>query len=372
MPWNTWDLVTIERDTEFCVNKMETVKTQIGSQKPWLPALRHSPSGLLQRKCACGNHTIAGGDCTACSKESKSSLRRSAISRESVNGHDNGVPPIVHEVLRSPGQPLDDATRAFFEPRFGYDFSSVRVHTDGRAAESVAAVNALAYTIGRNVVFGAGYASGSSDGRRLMAHELTHVVQQAAAEVSSASQLTAPDHSSEREADHVADLVIAGTRPIASGIVSAPPSVQRSCSNGRWVREYDGCSVPWYVLALIGTVDKDNPARGADTHFVNTARTGPCDRHDECYQTCNRSPGARAACDLRMYQAMMAVCRSSSAPSEIKGRCFHYAGVYYMGLQQFGNSAFTERQGQVCNCAVTSGRPTTAPTYLVTPTSGQR
>lgn len=90
------------------------------------------------------------------------------------------VPPIVHEVLNDGnGQALDGATRAFMEPRFGHDFSRVRVHTDERAAESARSVNALAYTVGRDVVFGCGqYATTTSEGRRLLAHELTHVVQQ--------------------------------------------------------------------------------------------------------------------------------------------------------------------------------------------------
>lgn len=91
----------------------------------------------------------------------------------------NAVPPIVHEVLRSPGQPLDDDTRAFMEPRFGQDFSRVRVHTDTKASESAQAVNALAYTVGRDVIFGAGqYQPQSTEGKRLMAHELTHIAQQ--------------------------------------------------------------------------------------------------------------------------------------------------------------------------------------------------
>ena len=89
------------------------------------------------------------------------------------------VPPIVHDVLRAPGQPVDEGTRTFMESRFGHDFSRVRVHTDGKAPESARAVNALAYTVGRDVVFGAGqYAPGTTAGRRLMAHELSHVVQQ--------------------------------------------------------------------------------------------------------------------------------------------------------------------------------------------------
>ncbi len=89
------------------------------------------------------------------------------------------VPPSVHEVLHSPGQPLDANTRAFMEPRFGQDFSGVRVHADAKAAESARAVNALAYTVGRDVVFGTEqYAPQTSAGQRLITHELTHVAQQ--------------------------------------------------------------------------------------------------------------------------------------------------------------------------------------------------
>ena len=77
------------------------------------------------------------------------------------------------------GQPLPESERAFFELRFGCDFSKVRVHTDSRAAESARAVNARAFTVGQDVVFEAGqYAPGRNEGRRLMAHELTHVLQQ--------------------------------------------------------------------------------------------------------------------------------------------------------------------------------------------------
>ncbi len=81
--------------------------------------------------------------------------------------------------LRSGGRPIPKSVRAFFEPRFGYDFSQVRVHTDARAAESARAVNAQAYTIGHDIVFRAGqYAPGDSRGKALLTHELTHVVQQ--------------------------------------------------------------------------------------------------------------------------------------------------------------------------------------------------
>jgi Domain of unknown function (DUF4157)/Putative peptidoglycan binding domain len=132
--------------------------------------------GVLQRQCACGNHTVAGSDCDSCQKEQAPlKLQRAAVNAEPVDE----VPQVVHDVLRSSGQPLDIETRAFMEQRFGHDFSHVRVHTDGQAAESARAVNALAYTVGRDVVFGAGqHAPQTEAGRRLLAHELTHVVQQ--------------------------------------------------------------------------------------------------------------------------------------------------------------------------------------------------
>ena len=84
----------------------------------------------------------------------------------------------IHTIQNS-GQPRSKSERTYFEPRFGQDFSQVRLHTDTRAAESARAVNARAFTLGRDVVFGAGqYTPGTGEGRRLMAHELTHVVQQ--------------------------------------------------------------------------------------------------------------------------------------------------------------------------------------------------
>jgi hypothetical protein len=88
------------------------------------------------------------------------------------------VPPIVHDVLRSSGQPLDQGTRAFMEPRFGHDFSRVRVHTDSQAARSSQAVNALSYTVGQHVVFDAGqYRPNTLSGRQLVAHELVNVME---------------------------------------------------------------------------------------------------------------------------------------------------------------------------------------------------
>jgi len=132
------------------------------------------------------------------------------VQRAAVNSSPiNAVPPIVHEVLRSPGQPLDAETRAFMVPRFGYDFGGVRVHTDTRAAESARTVNALAYTVGHDVVFGTGrYTPRTSAGQRLMAHELTHVVQQMATPRTASIGLTRSTYNlSEQEAEQVANTI---------------------------------------------------------------------------------------------------------------------------------------------------------------------
>ena len=89
------------------------------------------------------------------------------------------APSIVNDALQSPGQPLDPATRAFFEPRFGHDFSNVRVHADERAFETAQEMNALAYTVGQKVVFGIGhYVPSTFEGQSLLAHELAHTIQQ--------------------------------------------------------------------------------------------------------------------------------------------------------------------------------------------------
>src|SRR4030043_200668 len=85
------------------------------------------------------------------------------------------VPSIVHDVLASPRQPLDEGTRSYMEPRFGHDFSKVRIHADPKAAESAKYMNARAYTIGSRIVFGAGqYRPQSTAGTKLLTHELVH------------------------------------------------------------------------------------------------------------------------------------------------------------------------------------------------------
>jgi hypothetical protein len=123
-------------------------------------ALSEKDSAALRRKCA------------TCEEEDVKTLRPKS------NGQGPGgvaAPSIVEDVLSSPAQPLNQATRAFFEPRFGADFSGMRVHSDTAAAHPAGAVNALAYTVGRQIVLGEG---ATAEPTRLLAHELAHVVQQ--------------------------------------------------------------------------------------------------------------------------------------------------------------------------------------------------
>jgi len=187
---------------------MKTFVHRVAGQESANPvALFRRSGGILQRKCACGQHT-GGGACADCGKKKQEAAqsgggtlqRRTAGIDTSAHGA-SSVPPIVHDVLRSPGQPLDTAARSFFEPRFDYDFSHVRVHTDARAAESARAVNALAYTFGCQIVFAADqYESASMSGQKLLAHELTHVIQQHGSHALSPSGISEPGHATETEA----------------------------------------------------------------------------------------------------------------------------------------------------------------------------
>ena len=143
------------------------------------PAVSRTVPGV-QRKCSCG------GTCDDCKAE-QADEEHGRVHRMPVTASRSGhasassAPPIVHEVLRTPGQPLDSAARAFFEPRFGHDFSQIRVHTDAKAAESARAINARAYTVGDQIVFGSGqYGHAVGERAKLIAHELAHVVQQGA------------------------------------------------------------------------------------------------------------------------------------------------------------------------------------------------
>jgi hypothetical protein len=239
------------------------------------PTFTRSRGALLQRKCACSGTPGLSGECEECRKKR---LERKSTEHSSSDIQPSAVPSIVHEVLHSPGHPLDKETRDFFEPRFGHDFnhvriythgsapipaklpigaphdgfeqeaetvaesassrpvasadarhdfSGVRIHTGAKAEKSAQVVGANAYTVGSQVVFGARqFAPTTNAGRRLLAHELTHVLQQ----TSEGQQSMAPQLMRQR----------------SSGLVS---------SSGRRVYSYDRSN---FQDRFDGEVDEEN------------------------------------------------------------------------------------------------------------------
>lgn len=175
--------------------------------------------------CSCGRPVVAKGACAACS------AKRGVLQRSAASGvAPSNLPPIVRDVVGSSGRPLDDATRVTMELPFGYDFSHVRVHTDAQAAASARAVNAFAYTVGRDVVFDSGNPGPTTrEGRKLLAHELAHVVQQ-----SRPGGVTGTSEGAEQEADRAAAHALRG-RPvdIRGAVAPAIQRQQKTTSPGR-------------------------------------------------------------------------------------------------------------------------------------------
>lgn len=136
-------------------------------------AMRAPIAAVASRPCAACSQRPSGHKCAQC----RSSERK--LARNETGAGPRVAPPIVGQVLRSTGLPLDSSTRNTMEARFGHDLSRVQLHTDARAAESARAVSASAYAVGNHVVFGNGkYRPTTSQGQTLLAHELAHVLQQ--------------------------------------------------------------------------------------------------------------------------------------------------------------------------------------------------
>jgi hypothetical protein len=143
-------------------------------------------------------------------------IRPSALQRSTGPlslGEPRSIPPIVHEVLRAPGRPLEPTLRGSMEAFFHKDFSGVRVRTNDRASQSAEAVNAEAYTVGQDIVFGRDrFAPQSTEGRRLLAHELAHVAQDGHTSAPPTDVVGVADSAEETAADRAADLAMRGGR----------------------------------------------------------------------------------------------------------------------------------------------------------------
>ncbi len=181
---------------------------------------------MLQRTCACGGTPGPDGECAAC--------RAKRLSRQATAGAPGGGSAVssgrVGTALASGGAPLGAATRSFMEQHFGQDFSHVRAHAGPAASAAAASLHARAFTVGGDIVFGARqYAPDTHAGRRLIAHELAHVVQQRGAPHAPQAQLevSTPGDAGEREAEAAADAVMKGAA--APRLSHAPMRVQRTC-----------------------------------------------------------------------------------------------------------------------------------------------
>ena len=175
---------------------------------------------FLYRRCACGGDPGPGGECDAC-RTKREAIQRSVGPAAAARAPAE-PPAIVYDALRSGGQALAAADRGFFESRMGHDFAGVRVHTGALAGRSADAVDAHAYSVGRDIVFAASrYAPGTSAGRKLLAHELVHVLQQGqtggAEGPSRGLELADPSGAAELEAARLASRVADGP-PLAVGM----------------------------------------------------------------------------------------------------------------------------------------------------------
>src|SRR5579859_905980 len=180
---------------------------------PSIPLAAPQPA-MLRRQCACGAQTFGEAECPACKEKHSGLVARAAAGPVAMTPL-----AIVQDVLQSPGRALEADTRSEMGKRFGRDFSRVRVHVDAHAAESAAAVNAHAYTVGDHIVFGRGqYAPRTAAGSRLAAHELAHVVQQSGQRPAATSlAVGSPSDPAEAEADQMARSALSGNSvPLAS------------------------------------------------------------------------------------------------------------------------------------------------------------
>lgn len=243
-------------------------------------------AAALQRTCA----ACASGStlCPSCGKEEQRINRKTLVSPHTpliqrqteefeeekekeeliqakrADGQSPEITPTIQAHLsgiRGTGQPLSPAERGFFEPRFGYDFGVVRVHTDTQAAQTARALKARAFTIGRDIVFGAGHqAQGTDGGKRLLAHELTHVVQQVGGGGSSIAPMLL-----QRQQQ------VGPPPPRPRG--AAPPGPDFECSlnfsAGRW-QEFLGCCAR---MPVVGRFCSDHVRQAWE--FLNREEGGP-------------------------------------------------------------------------------------------------
>ena len=238
-----------------------------------------SAPGVIHRKCA----PCEAGDtsCPKCEEEEK-------VRRKEKPGHAPQVGPTAHaqiSALRGGGQPLPPSVRAFFEPRFGADFSQVRLHTNSAAAEAARAIQAKAFTAGQDVAFAAGeYVPDSAVGRKLLAHELTHTLQQKdGASLQSAELISQRDDPAEREAQSMADNFVhtRDTDECERKDSAGRPAIQQHATSA--IQRDDDSSVGASVKAGFGNQPRalGQPGFGNQPHAVKEPEVGKQPQADD-------------------------------------------------------------------------------------------
>jgi hypothetical protein len=164
----------------------------------------------IQRKCACGGNAGAKSECSGCQS------KRQLVQRQAQDGAAQSLPSSVMDVVQSHGgEPLPESTKDYMESALGTDLSGVRVHTSPQVARAAQDINAEAFTQGQDIYFGAGrYEPDTTSGKKLLAHELTHTIQQRSGLVGPAragDSVSHPDDPQEREAEAVANRVVSGS-----------------------------------------------------------------------------------------------------------------------------------------------------------------
>lgn len=169
----------------------------------------------LQRTCACGAEAGPDGECAAC-KARRKAIQRQASSPDTPAA----LPPSVQTAIQSDsGQTLDHASRTKMESAFGADFSTVRVHTSAQADDAARDINAKAFTTGQDIFFASGqHQPGTHEGDKLLAHELTHTIQQGSGKhaMQSKAMLSQPHDPDEQEAEQIARTLVAGSPTLTS------------------------------------------------------------------------------------------------------------------------------------------------------------
>ena len=184
-------------------DEVSVQNTEMGVQRT--PLIRNASSIKTQRMCAECEEEIQTKPLDKAIQRQEDDDQEELIQEKTTGEVAPQVTPAISSGIQSlngGGQPLTTSERSFFEPRFGIDFSNVRVHNYNQAASVAKSINARAFTHGNNVVFGAGeYSSESSSGRKLLAHELTHVIQQNAQSDHTIQRYACPNSSSPRTAN---------------------------------------------------------------------------------------------------------------------------------------------------------------------------